>query len=85
MPNKKDIKISICMGSSCYPRGNRETLERIKSYVIDNNLTERVSLEGNLCEGMCKDGPNVKINDEIYHEIDYYNLINLINELLEED
>ncbi len=85
MPNKKDINISICMGSSCYPRGNRETLERLKSYIEEHNLGDKVFLQGNLCEGLCKDGPNIKINGEIFHEIDYYNLINLVEKILNED
>ncbi len=85
MPSKKDINISICMGSSCYPRGNRETLERLKIYIQDNKLADRVYVQGNLCQGLCKDGPNIKINGEIYHDIDYHNLITLLEKFLQED
>jgi NADH:ubiquinone oxidoreductase subunit E len=81
MTDKKRIDISICMGSSCYPRGNRETLEKLKIYIRDNNLAEQIIMKGNLCEGLCKDGPNIRINGVIYHDIDYYSVLKVIEEI----
>lgn len=85
MINKKQIDISICMGSSCYPRGNRETLEKLKVHISENNLSEQIIMKGNLCEGMCKDGPNIRINGVIYHDIDYYSVLKVIAEIMEEE
>lgn len=84
MTNKKRIDISICMGSSCYPRGNRETLEKLKLYINDNNLSEQINMKGNLCEGLCKEGPNIRINGVIYHDIDYYSILKVIADILSE-
>lgn len=85
MTDKKRIDISVCMGSSCYPRGNRETLEKLKNYINENALNDRIIMKGNLCEGLCKDGPNIRINGVIYHDIDYYQLLKVISEILNEE
>ncbi len=84
MTDKKMIDISICMGSSCYPRGNRETLEKLKVYISENKLEDQIIMKGNLCEGLCKDGPNIRINGVIYHDIDYYSVLKVIVEILEQ-
>ena len=56
--------IEICMGSSCYSRGNRLNAEFIQSYLEQNGLQDRVELVGKLCTGKCKAGPNVIFNGE---------------------
>lgn len=85
MSDNKKVDISVCMGSSCYPRGNRETLEKLQAYVAENNLSERIMMRGNLCEGLCKDGPIVRINGTIYHDIDYFGVLKVIDEILEQE
>ena len=60
------IEVSVCMGSSCYPRGNHKILAFLKEYVQQNNLEDKIDLKGNLCEGFCKDGPVVKIDGKVY-------------------
>jgi len=57
--------IEICMGSSCYSRGNRLNAEFIQDYVEKNGLKDRVELVGRLCTGHCKCGPNVIFNGEV--------------------
>ncbi|HPA62750.1 MAG TPA: (2Fe-2S) ferredoxin domain-containing protein [Spirochaetota bacterium] len=61
--------ISVCMGSSCFSRGNNESIELIKKYIIENNLSDRVILKGNLCHGKCALGPNMSIGDNLYQGI----------------
>jgi len=85
MPDKRIVDISICMGSSCYPRGNRDTLEKLKAYVSENNLSDRIIMKGNLCEGLCKNGPNIRINGVIYHDIDYHSVLKVIDEILKQE
>ena len=62
--------IKICLGSSCFSRGNNNSLEQIKQYLKDNNLKEEVDFRGELCSGNCKHGPVLKINGQIFYEID---------------
>jgi len=63
------IEVSVCMGSSCFPRGNVTILAFLKDYVKQNCLEDKIDLKGNLCEGLCKDGPVVKIDGEIYSKL----------------
>jgi biotin synthase len=58
------LRVAICMGSSCFSRGNRLAVGALKDFIQRNKLSDRVELEGHLCEGQCKEGPNVKIGAE---------------------
>lgn len=57
--------ITLCMGSSCFSRGNNINAEIIERFLQERNLSGRVVIQGCLCEGHCKDGPNIKINGEL--------------------
>ena len=72
--------ISICLGSSCYRRGNQEVLELIKEYLNEHQLAEQVEFKGHLCTGKCADGPNLKINDKEFHHVEQ----NTVTEILDE-
>ena len=43
-------QIKICLGSSCYSRGNNVHLEVIKKYIAENHLEAEISFSGHLCE-----------------------------------
>ena len=66
--NQKTI-ISVCMGSSCFPRGNNRNLESLKIFIEKNRLEGIVDLIGNLCEGDCKKGTNMRIGEQPYHDV----------------
>ena len=38
--------ITICMGSSCFTRGNNINAEIINAFIADNNLQASVALQG---------------------------------------
>lgn len=61
--------IKICMGSSCFSRGNKDNLIIIQKFIKDHNLEVNISLTGNLCEGLCKTGPNIFLNDTLYQNV----------------
>lgn len=67
---KEPTELVICMGSSCFSRGNKRTIKTIREYIDRNGLCGRVLVKGHLCEGLCKDGPNVTVDGEVYHGID---------------
>ena len=75
-------KITICMGSSCFARGNEEHLQIIEKYLQENDLEAEVSLKGSCCEGHCAKGPNLVINGKIYHHVEQGILIDLLNDKL---
>ncbi len=72
----KEIKIELrlCMGSSCYSRGNNEVLEAIKKYIEENQLQDIVDFRGHLCKGQCKKGPNFSIGEMEYHDVSLSNI-----------
>ncbi len=61
MPSHK-IEMQICLGSSCFSRGNKDLVMFIKEYLRKNHLDDRVIFKGARCMDNCSDGPNIKIN-----------------------
>lgn len=58
------VVISICMGSSCYARGNRELVDLLKQYLVKEKLDKEVHLKGALCCDLCGRGPIVLVDGE---------------------
>jgi len=79
MPETPTTSITICMGSSCFSRGNGHNIEVIQNFLKSQSLPPSVELKGHLCEGQCKAGPNVTINNKMYHEVDPIVIIALLN------
>jgi len=74
------VEISICMGSSCFSRGNRKNLEALQTYIHRHALEGRVELKGNLCEGLCKQGPNMRIGGKVYHQLTPETVVDALEE-----
>jgi NADH:ubiquinone oxidoreductase subunit E len=75
-------EIRICMGSSCFSRGNRITLQLIQKYLKDHGLEREVILKGNHCFGECSSGPVVKIGQKVYESVSSDSIIEILeNEL----
>ena len=56
------IEMQICLGSSCFSRGNKEVVIFVKEYLRKNHLDDRVVFRGARCMGLCSNGPNLIIN-----------------------
>ena len=52
----------ICLGSSCFSRGNKDAVNFIREYLRKNHLEDRVIFKGARCMGLCSNGPNLTIN-----------------------
>ncbi len=74
------LNISVCMGSSCFARGNNENLEFIEKYIKDNHLEAEIDITGTRCEGRCATGPNIVVNGIEYSEVDIDKLKNILAE-----
>ena len=74
--------IEICMGSSCFARRNVKLMELVKEFIAENNIAGKVDLKGSLCLDQCKNGPNIKIDDKIFHKVDAITLIKILNDEL---
>ena len=72
------IEIMICLGSSCFSRGNKKTVDTIKLYIAENHLEEKVYFHGGHCFGSCENGPKIKIAGNVYEHVDHNNVIDLM-------
>ena len=62
------IKITVCMGSSCFARGNQQNLAFIEAFIKTHDLEADIDLAGARCENKCAMGPNVVINGVEYNK-----------------
>ncbi|MDR2754412.1 MAG: NAD(P)H-dependent oxidoreductase subunit E [Planctomycetaceae bacterium] len=79
-------KIVVCLGSSCFARGNSEIIRVIEEYLAKNNCHDEIDIEisGSLCQECCADGPNVLVNGTIHNNVDSGVLLDILKNLLPE-
>ena len=71
--------IKVCMGSSCFARGNLNNLNILEEYIKNNNLEADIELIGAHCQEKCEFGPHIYVNEKSYDEVDE----NKLREILE--
>jgi NADH:ubiquinone oxidoreductase subunit E len=74
--------ITICLGSSCFARGNGAFMNTVKQFLADNDLEDSVVFKGELCSNNCNCGPNIKIGDTLYSELDEQKILATLSSLL---
>lgn len=76
-------KITICIGSSCFSRGNERNVEVVQKFLEENNLKDEidVELEGSLCKGRCADGPIILVDDKVYTKVDRGVMLDIMKKL----
>ena len=64
--------IVICMGSSCFARGNEKTVEACESFRAERGLKDEVDVDlgASLCTGHCAEGPVVVVDGKVYTHVD---------------
>ena len=75
------VEVTVCMGSSCFARGNAQNLEFIENYIKENGLEAQIDLAGTRCSGKCAVGPNIVINGVEYNEVDEDKLKKILDEI----
>lgn len=78
--DEKKLKITVCMGSSCFARGNGANLEVIEEYLGRRGIEAEVDLAGTRCEGRCAAGPNLIVNGHCFEQVDRETLLDILNE-----
>ena len=81
--NMAKHSIQICLGSSCFSRGNNSNVAVIKKYLEDKGLEADISFSGRLCEEMCSRGPVVSIDGRVYEEVNVSRLYKILQEEFE--
>ncbi len=62
----QSYEIQICLGSSCFSRGNREVVQVIRDYLKKKHLDDKVMLRGARCMDRCSEGPYLIINGKTF-------------------
>ncbi|MDD3057123.1 MAG: (2Fe-2S) ferredoxin domain-containing protein [Sphaerochaeta sp.] len=78
------LVVELCMGSSCFARGNAQTLAALETFLKEEGLGERVELVGHLCLGSCSKGPNLRIGETTYSGLDAACVIDLVRSALKD-
>lgn len=81
MKGNKNV-IQICMGSSCFSRGNSRNLEIIKDFIQENNIEANVFMKGHLCAKNCKQGPIIEINGITYEQVSESGITKILESIL---
>jgi NADH:ubiquinone oxidoreductase subunit E len=62
-------RIQICMGSSCFSRGNGLNAELLQRVVAEDALETDIEIAGSLCAGHCKDGPIIIVDGVVHKQV----------------
>jgi NADH:ubiquinone oxidoreductase subunit E len=76
------INITVCMGSSCFARGNQQNLALIEAFIKAHEIDADIDLAGTRCENKCTHGPNVIINGVEYNGVTEEKLQEILTGLL---
>jgi NADH:ubiquinone oxidoreductase subunit E len=78
----KKIQITLCLGSSCFARGNQEIIQIINKYIEKKNIGDKVEFKGDHCFSNCSDGPNMFVGTILYQQVDKQNLHEILDKAL---
>jgi NADH:ubiquinone oxidoreductase subunit E len=81
MPDRPEQDVVVCLGSSCFARGNAQNLSTLESYLQSHNLCECVQIRGSLCQDACKQGPNLTVSGTHYHDVNAAKLREILQRL----
>jgi NADH:ubiquinone oxidoreductase subunit E len=61
--------VVVCLGSSCFARGNSQNLAVVEEYLLNHGKQNSVRVTGCLCQDECKRGPNLIVRGAHLHEM----------------
>jgi len=79
----KKKEVVICLGSSCFARGNKHLVKIVNDYLRDRNLLNDVRFHGERCFGQCAVGPSLKLDGIIMEKLNEDSIITLLDEFFE--
>lgn len=80
MFQKKEV--IICLGSSCFARGNKHMVQEVKRFVDEHNIAHKINFKGKHCFGNCENGPCVQIDGRRYDHFSEENLESILTKEL---
>ena len=82
--DKNPIDVVICLGSSCFARGNAANLRELKTYLEHCNIAANFRTRGRLCVKKCTSGPTIAINGVEYGHVQSGAAVALLERALQE-
>lgn len=73
-------EIIICLGSSCFSRGNKKLVQVIRAYLDEHLLSDEVVFRGAHCFNMCEKGPVMKIDGKEFTALDEDKVLQVLEE-----
>lgn len=77
--SQPSIQITVCLGSSCFSRGNKMLLREVDDFISANHLEKKVLVKGAHCLNLCGQGPILIIQDKTFEKVDYKTVKELLN------
>ena len=56
------MKVTVCIGSSCHIKGSRQVVEQLQYLIAQNDVGDKVRLDGAFCMGRCQEGVCVTVD-----------------------
>lgn len=80
------VKMTICIGSSCFARGNAENVRMTEEFLAKRGLKDDVDIDlsGGLCTGNCADGPIVIVDGKVYRHVEGGVMTDILNQYFPE-
>lgn len=76
-------EVVICLGSSCFARGNKQLVRIVNEYLRDRNLLNEVRFHGQRCFGECAVGPSIKLDGKLSENLDEDSIIAVLDDFFE--
>jgi len=78
MDHKTDIQ--ICLGSSCFSRGNKRLVKVIDQFISEKNIRHLVHFHGAHCFSGCDKGPLMHIDGKEYTGLTEEKVLLILND-----
>ncbi|PKO97962.1 MAG: electron transport complex protein RnfG [Bacteroidetes bacterium HGW-Bacteroidetes-9] len=78
---EQKVDIQICLGSSCFSRGNKRLVKVIEQYLNENNLRHLVHFHGAHCFSSCDKGPLMSIDGKEYEQLNEDKVLYILNSI----
>jgi NADH:ubiquinone oxidoreductase subunit E len=75
----EEVKVQICMGSSCFSKGSNKIVVALEQFIEKNEFENiAISLIGCLCLNKCTKGPMVIINEKEYSDVNDNSIVSIL-------
>jgi NADH-quinone oxidoreductase subunit G len=72
--NKRNLEISVCVGTGCYLRGAYDVMQKLHQIVKREGLGQSLELKATFCLERCDKGVSIKVGDQILTGVSPENL-----------